>query len=492
MRSLRSRFAVWLIAPLLIAMALAFALSGLLTVRRLDKEFPAEKERQLRFYAGLVAEPMWNFDRATIDALLGLMLQDTDVVAVELRDEGGHVVARSGTAESPTGAQRFERAVDYSGPHVQRTIGHIALLARNAQATQAIVSEATRFALVAGFVAAIALSAAYLALARLVLRPLDAFRHAMSATGPDGRPRLVPWRSNDEFGEVGRVYNELAMSLDRHAQELGAANADLARRTVELGASREVAEQRRRDAETASRSKSQFLAAMSHELRTPLNAVIGFSDLMRMELHGPIGNAAYRGYVEDILASGQHLLSLINDILDMAKVEAGKYEAAVEPVDLAAAIAECLRLAMPIALQAGIELRDVSGRPGMVLANPRALRQVLLNLLSNGIKFTPRGGAVSIAVAAGADRCVVEVRDTGAGIAAGDLARVLRPFEQGDPTLTRKHQGTGLGLPLSKALVELHGGRLEIESVPGQGTEVRFDLPRVGESRRSEPVRLAG
>jgi signal transduction histidine kinase len=477
MRSLRARFAIWLVLPLLLASGLAFALSGLLSVQRLDAEFPAAKERQLRFYAGLIAEPMWNLDLRTVEALLGLMLEDADAVAVELRDEGGHLVARAGADSIPENGRRFERVVSYSGPHVDRVIGRIMLAARNAQAADAIVAEATRFALVAGFVVAIALAAAYVALSRLVLRPLDAFRRAIADGGSAGRPQPVLWQSNDEFGEMTRAYNELAEQLDRHAQELAAANADLARHTVELGAAREIAERRSHDAEAASRAKSEFLASMSHELRTPLNAVIGFADIMHSELHGPVGNRHYRGYVDDILSSGRHLLSLINDVLDMAKVEAGKHQLANERIEISAAVAECRRIVAAIAEQAGVELRTAGTEAMIIEADARALKQVLLNLLSNAIKFTPAGGKVTVTAEALGGRCIVAVRDTGRGIAANDVERVLRPFEQVESVLVRRHTGTGLGLPLSKALVELHGGNLRIDSVPGQGTEVRFDLP---------------
>lgn len=191
MRSLRARFALSLGLPLLLASGLAFALSGLLSVQRLDAEFPTAKERQLRFYAGLVAEPMWNFDGRTIEALLGLMLQDADAVAVELRDEGGHLVARAGAVASPPGVHRFERVVTYNDLHIDRSIGRITLVARNVQAAEAMVGEAMRFALVAGIVVAIALVVTYIALARLVLRPIDAFRKAIVAGDSSGRPQPV-------------------------------------------------------------------------------------------------------------------------------------------------------------------------------------------------------------------------------------------------------------------------------------------------------------
>ncbi|WP_374513732.1 PAS domain-containing sensor histidine kinase [Brevundimonas sp.] len=231
-------------------------------------------------------------------------------------------------------------------------------------------------------------------------------------------------------------------------------------------------------AEAANQAKSEFLANMSHELRTPLNAINGFSEIMAGEMFGPLGDPRYKGYAADILKSGQHLLSLINDILDMAKIEAGKMTLHYEPVSLREVVEDVARLMRGRIHEAGLNLVvDAPDLPD-VEADHRGLKQVLLNLVSNAVKFTPEGGDIVIAVSQpGPDRMRVAVTDTGIGIAPEDLARLARPFEQVEGQHSKTTQGTGLGLALTKSLVELHGGRLTMESEPGQGTTVSFDVP---------------
>lgn len=234
-------------------------------------------------------------------------------------------------------------------------------------------------------------------------------------------------------------------------------------------------------AEGANKAKSEFLANMSHELRTPLNAINGFSEVMIAELFGPVGDKRYAEYVRDIHASGEHLLSVINDILDMSKIEAGKMAMRFELLDLQEVATDALRLVRGRADESGLRLSvDMDDLPE-IEADFRAIKQVLLNLLSNAIKFTPRGGAVRVFARAwqdadGAERVTVSVQDTGIGISREDLARLASPFEQVESQHSKSHQGTGLGLALSKALIGLHGGALDIQSEPGEGTTVSFTV----------------
>ncbi|MEX2009467.1 MAG: PAS domain S-box protein, partial [Dongiaceae bacterium] len=236
-------------------------------------------------------------------------------------------------------------------------------------------------------------------------------------------------------------------------------------------------------AEQANRAKSDFLANMSHELRTPLNAILGFSETIATELFGPIGQPRYASYARDIHASGTHLLAIINDILDLSKIEAGRYEIRPEPVETAALVDDCLRIVSGQAAEQGVALsaRVDPALPPLHL-DPRAAKQILLDLLSNALKFTPAGGAVTVAVERLADGgATLRVADTGIGIAAEDIPRILTPFVQVESTMTRQHAGTGLGLPIAKALAEMHGGEMSIESTPGHGTTVslRFGPSRV-------------
>ena len=230
-------------------------------------------------------------------------------------------------------------------------------------------------------------------------------------------------------------------------------------------------------AEAANLAKSEFLANMSHELRTPLNAINGFSEIMEAEMFGPLGDARYKGYASDILKSGQHLLSLINDILDMAKIEAGKLTLHYEKVALKEICEDAIRLMRGKIQECGLTLHlDAPDLPE-IDADHRGLKQVLLNLISNAVKFTPEGGEITVALRREADRIRVAVTDTGIGIAAEDVARLARPFEQVEGQHSKTTQGTGLGLALTKSLIELHHGELLIESEPGKGTTVSFALP---------------
>jgi signal transduction histidine kinase len=233
-------------------------------------------------------------------------------------------------------------------------------------------------------------------------------------------------------------------------------------------------------AELANRTKSEFLSNMSHELRTPLNAIIGFSDMMMSQYFGPVGDQHYAGYVSDIHRSGHLLLNIINDILDLSKIEAGRMELYRENVDIRDVVESCQRLIAGRAEDAGltVSVEWSVQRPLTLQADLTKLKQVLLNLLSNAVKFTPRGGRVTVSIRSPADDLVeLSVTDTGIGMTPAELVIAMEPFRQVENSHTRKYQGTGLGLPLVKTLVELHGGEFRIESEPGVGTKTTVLLP---------------
>jgi signal transduction histidine kinase len=245
-----------------------------------------------------------------------------------------------------------------------------------------------------------------------------------------------------------------------------------------LATSEQEAQEARRNAEEANRAKSRFLAHMSHELRTPLNAVIGFSEILTQQMFGPLGDR-YQEYSASILESGRHLLAVINDILDLSKVEAGHYEldeGLVDMVDIADQVCGLLREQGG----AGRLVLQVAAAEDLPLlwADERLMRQILLNLVGNAIKFTPAGGRIVIGIEiAGGDGLRVEVRDNGIGMSETDIERALIPFGQAASVLARRAQGTGLGLPLARQFVALHGGDLVVTSQPGQGTTVSMLLP---------------
>ena len=247
------------------------------------------------------------------------------------------------------------------------------------------------------------------------------------------------------------------------------------------------------DAERADRAKSAFLANTSHELRTPLNAIIGFAEVIRSETFGRIENPRYLEYLKDIYDSGRHLLRIINDILDLSKIEAGKATIDKEErVDLATTVEAALRMVQSQAAADRVAIRfDPGPAPLAVSGSARMLQQVFINLLANAVKFTPPGGTVTVrADRRAADEIAVAITDTGIGMSDEDIEIALTAFGQVDSKMARRYEGTGLGLPLAKALIELHRGKLEIDSYPGRGTTILVVLPALLEERpgKDEPT----
>ncbi|MFG1374631.1 ATP-binding protein [Xanthobacter oligotrophicus] len=248
----------------------------------------------------------------------------------------------------------------------------------------------------------------------------------------------------------------------------------------------------RNKAEDANRAKSEFLANMSHELRTPLNAIIGFSEIMESGMFGPLGSEKYAEYCTDIKGSGTYLLDVINDILDMSKIEAGRMQLEVEDLALDDIIADALRVTAVNGDEKNITMTMAAAHNLAIKGDRRALKQILLNLLSNAVKFTPEGGNIAVKARINGAAAVIAIEDTGIGIAKDALARIGRPFEQVESQFTKTHKGSGLGLAIAKSLVELHGGAMRIRSIEGRGTTVIVRLPVNGRAANSnETPRLA-
>jgi two-component system cell cycle sensor histidine kinase PleC len=231
-------------------------------------------------------------------------------------------------------------------------------------------------------------------------------------------------------------------------------------------------------AEAANRTKSDFLANMSHELRTPLNAIIGFSEIMGSGMFGQLGSEKYQEYCHDILTSGHYLLEVINDILDMSKIEAGRMKLDKEELDLSKTLAESLRVVSGRADDKNLDLDAEIDGPISIMADRRATKQIIVNLLSNAVKFTPDGGKVVVRGRLLSNSIMLMIADTGIGIAPHSLARLGRPFEQVESQLTKTYHGSGLGLAIARSLTNLHGGTMRLRSKLGAGTVVCVSLPR--------------
>ena len=260
--------------------------------------------------------------------------------------------------------------------------------------------------------------------------------------------------------------------------DLKRSQAELERQALELADLAEKYSREKTRAEEANQSKSKFLANMSHELRTPLNAIIGFSEIMESGMFGTLGSEKYQEYCHDILTSGHYLLEVINDILDMSKIEAGRMRLDMEPLDLSKTLAESLRVVSGRAEDKSLVVdADIEGTISVV-ADRRAIKQIIVNLLSNAVKFTPDGGKVVVRTRLLSDKIVLMIADTGIGIAPQSLAQLGRPFEQVESQLTKTYHGSGLGLAIARSLTNLHGGSMRLRSKLGAGTVVCVSLPR--------------
>src|SRR5262249_55594086 len=305
----------------------------------------------------------------------------------------------------------------------------------------------------------------------------------------DGRWLHISERRTKDGGYVS-VGTDIT-GIKAHAQKLMASEQRLMRTVADLRASQQTLERQAEEladlaqkyseektrAEEANQAKSKFLANMSHELRTPLNAIIGFSEIMAASMFGPLGSEKYREYCRDIHQSGQYLLDVINDVLDMSKIEAGRIRLELADLRLGRFLKDCIRVASARAEDKKLTVvADIA--PGMrLIADPRLLKQITLNLLSNAVKFTPEGGRITVRARTAGGTVRIAIADTGIGIARDALGKLGRPFEQVESHVTKSHRGSGLGLAIAKSLAELHGGNIRIRSAPGRGTLVLLRLP---------------
>lgn len=432
----------------------------------------------------------------TLTSLLTMALGAGNVAGLVLLDRTGVVLVSVGTPLSPavlngSAADRVHRQIDRQRLEARWPLARGPVAAAAASiATPHLSDDLVAFVFrILGLIALIAVvvtGATMLALQRLVLGRIVDLDKALIAASSDPEKAALPPPSRGRSDELDSVFASFrtmrqrisdALAARRHSEtELKRLNqsleSEVRRRTADLRAAKDRAER-------ASQAKSDFLANMSHELRTPLNAINGFSEMMEHEILGPLGNAHYRAYAADIRRSGSHLLAIIDDVLDMARIEAGRVVPDTSLLDLATVLDEAAEMAQPLADNAQLTFcRTLSPALPAVYGDARMIRQIVFNLLTNAIKFTPPQGRVELSAEMAADGgLVIQVTDTGIGVAPDDRERIMQPFEQVSSPFSRNHQGTGLGLPLALRFVALHDGRLELDSAVGVGTRVTVTLP---------------
>ena len=383
-------------------------------------------------------------------------------------------------SEAMAGRSGFSRMVDHGGRDVlaayepvrQGGWGVIAKISA-AEAYGPIVGFRAILLLLSATILSSGIGASYLVAKRFTL-PIHLMAEA-SAEVAAGRLNVrVPVTSS---GEIGTLESSFNLMTTRLAESYESLEQRVRFRTAQLKKVNEDLEEQSKRAEAANRAKSEFLASMSHELRTPLNAIIGFSELLIDEPAEGYDQGSRSSYLESIYDSGRHLLALINDILDLSKVEAGRMELRSERVHLQEVVHHVLTTIEPLAASKRIQLLSDMGMAGDVVADGGKIRQILYNLVSNAIKFTPEAGQIRVRARQDAEVATITVEDTGPGIASEDQERIFHEFQQLDAGPGRQHEGTGLGLALTKRFVELHGGRIWVQSARGEGSQFHFTLP---------------
>ncbi len=446
-------------------------------------------------FVGGLTTSLWLNDELLVRRQLEGMLGLPDMLYVEVRTRSGEVIAIGETKSGRVTAHRTN-LLYVDGGEAQE-VGTLTLIAsldgvygRLLDRVWIILaSNAAKTLIVSVFL--------FFLVQYLITRHLQRIARQVEHFDPQVEPRALTLdrstKLHDELSTVVQAVNAMQANLWKMVKGLRSRDAALKNSVAKLERAKTALEARTRElerladdyahekeaAEAANRGKTEFLANMSHELRTPLNAIIGFSEIIGREMFGPLDNDKYRSYAQDIGKSGAHLLSIVNDMLDLSRIEAGKTELNEEAIDLGQIARESL-----ILVQASLDTRKITFQTEFdpelpkLRADRRAVKQILLNLLSNAVKFTDNDGAVTLRTTMDGNGSIqMAVRDTGIGMPEEEIEKVLKPFGQAESVMRYQHQGTGLGLSLSKSLVELHGGNLRIESQLGVGTTVMVHFP---------------
>ena len=475
-RSLQAKFFI-LTIPLVLLVNLAFfATYETIEIRSERAALKKKQEGMTASQTIILAGPVDRGDQVQITLTLAVALADPDFIAAAVHDSAGRELASFGAPIAETDPDyRIEQPINYATRSGFETVGRLTTVTSDERLWRGFYRRASVMVGLLVLVSAVLIGGVQIALRASVIGPVRQLISAIKRAEKEGTRQEVAWRSFDEIGTVIGAFNSLQRHRDLYELELTEARRTLENRVKARTLELQVAHDQ---ANAANQAKSRFLANVSHELRTPLNAILGFADLISNERFGPLNDPRYKEYAQFIARSGQHLLTLINDILDLSKAEAGQLEMHEELIDLSSVTEDAVRMVRQRADtgQIRINVAEMSTAP-VLRADRRMMVQILVNLASNAVKFTPPGGQVDVAWRLLADGVGWSVSDTGIGISPEDVPMLMEPFTQRDGDLTRGYEGTGLGLPLTKHLTELHGGRLEIETAEPTGTIVVVILP---------------
>lgn len=438
-----------------------------------------ELDRKLHRMGGnlsvVLAEPVAQNQVEIVDSVIANAISDRDVATIRVYGMDGMLmseIARSTGTNEPV--LQFLKPLVLATGQTTVTVGRLELSLSDLRLYEAMLNRLYFAATLSAMLLIAVIVIGSFVYRRIIGAPLDQLVAVIEETEHGKSFSRLDASRGDEIGDVFKAFNKMRDRQHRNEIELEAARAGLERRVRERTAELKEAHD---NALAASRAKSQFLANMSHEFRTPLNSIIGFAEILGSD---SVADAGLRQeYAVDIRESGVHLLTLINDLLDLSKAEAGKLELQESVLDISATIDVCCGMIRTIADQKQIDLSvNVPPSAPALRGDERKIRQMILNLVSNAAKFTPKGGKITVTGHPAADGGFsITIADTGVGIAEDDQQRVLQPFVQVDSSFSRKHTGTGLGLPLVRTLCELHGGELSLKSILGEGTSVSIHFP---------------
>ncbi|MEO3428598.1 ATP-binding protein [Pelagibius sp. CAU 1746] len=493
--SIRNRIVLTVLATVVVVSMVGTGLSGREHAARLMSGLKAESQILTSVFGDTLSDPLWDYDYEMVQQRLERLAATGSIAGARVLSTDGEKLAevmidgfrpedsRSGERG---GVLLFNREITAeTGEAVGTLLVWVSTAGVAAEVWKTVRADATTAAILAVITAVVVFLGV-----NLITGSLSRITDAMVRIGEGDLDTEVPSGGhNDDLSRMAAALERLRLNglrVEQAERDLRRANAYLEERVTERTAELESA---RFQAEEANRAKTEFLANMSHDLRTPLNAILGFSEIMRARAYGPLGDAHYDEYVEDIHHSGSLLIALINDLLDISKVEAGKYELAEENVDLDALIQSCIRQ-VAAAAEAGGQVLSSTVAPDLpaLWGDKRVVTQIFNNLLSNAVKFTPQGGRIEVSAWTDSrGRILASVADNGMGMTEEGVAKALRPFEQAHNARAREHAGTGLGLHLCDNFMRLFGGTLEIESRAGEGTTVTIAFPaeRATDARRT-------